>query len=203
METQPQPLPLRLTKEEEITRQTLEPEFRGALSLSEWGGIHRGAELADLIAGLRAYLCADGDASRVLLSQVTVLDALFQKLTSLALSQSNLAAIEGLMKLGLRAQAQSAKTAEALASLKSPPSVYASQVNVGNAVQVNNACGPTPSQKSPNELSSDHEFRPEPRAIEEDSSVETLESLYGTQDITGEGDVVPERIQGRVEAQDA
>ncbi len=159
------------------------PTFRAAEALKHLGSPLAPPTLPLLIEALKVSMAADGDASQTLRAQTDVLDALFHKLTNLALSQTQLPSIEGLMRLALKAQSQSMRTAEALASIKTPPKVFAKQLNVGNAVQVNNGGQPEEnSQKAPNEVSSEHEPRTEPRAIEENSSMETVGAFHWPQD---------------------
>lgn len=147
---------------------------------------------------LKELMAADGDGTKTLRAQTEVLDALFHKLTALALSQENLAAIESLMKLALKAQGQSRRTAEALATIRQPP-MFAKQLNVGHAVQVNNASDRLAVEKSSqnalNELSSrEHGHQEEPRAIEAHSSVETLGAIDWAENAGRESALAHERL---------
>lgn len=190
--------------ERELIQAKLNPAFSAGCSISNWGLNAGNHSLFDLVEGLKESMATDKDGSQALRAQAATLDALFHKLTTLALSQENLAAIDSLLKLALKAQSQSRRTAEALASITNPPNLFAKQVNVGHAVQVNNGSDPDKSfQESPNEVSSEDEPRPEPQAIEAHSSVETLGEFLGSEDATREGPLVKECVQGRTEAEDA
>ncbi len=93
---------------------------------------------------------------RMLFTQAVTLEALFTRLTERAVAQSYLPQFETYMRLGLKAQAQSRLAIEALAALKSGPTVIAKQANLsgGGPMQVNNGASAraTVSEKTPNGL---------------------------------------------------
>ncbi|MGH8092260.1 MAG: hypothetical protein ACREIF_02140 [Chthoniobacterales bacterium] len=82
-----------------------------------------------------------GDMStpeRMAMSQAHTLNALFHRLSQRALNNFGGPWFEPYMRMGLRAQAQSARTLETLAALKNP-TVFAKQVNLASQQVVNNA----------------------------------------------------------------
>lgn len=106
------------------------------------------------ISGLEATLTA----------QVISLDTIFNGLARRANNSDTLTKLEVYMRLGLKAQAQCARTIEVLANMKNPPIVYAKQANISNGnQQVNNGCvtngqAPAHTEKiinQPNELLSE------------------------------------------------
>lgn len=103
----------------------------------------------------------NNDLSRVegmLIAQAHTLDGLFARLTSNALTCSDLDKLERYMKLALKAQNQARATLQTLGEIKAPKQVaFVQQANIGNQVQVNNDSKPThaparENQKAPNEL---------------------------------------------------
>jgi hypothetical protein len=100
-------------------------------------------EVTDLIGELRKAgdEVANGNLSRVesmLTHQALTLDAIFNDLAQRSRRQDNLKSIEVLMRLALKAQAQSRSTVEAIALLKNPMP-YIKQANVTSGPQqVNN-----------------------------------------------------------------
>jgi hypothetical protein len=82
---------------------------------------------------------AEGDSKhleRVAVAQITTLDAMFNNLVKHAWANYNSKHFEGLLKLGLKAQSQCARTIETLATLKNP-SIIARQLNLANQQVVN------------------------------------------------------------------
>ena len=76
-----------------------------------------------------------------LTAQATALDTIFNELARRAAINmgTHMQATESYMRLALKAQAQCARTIEAIATMKNPPIVYAKQMNVANGnQQVNN-----------------------------------------------------------------
>lgn len=122
-----------------------QPEVRAALAIQYFEG-----DTLDVNA------CADelrrqvaevqrGDLKRaeaLLVAQAHTLDAMFSKLAMRSLANSRggyLEAADRYMRLALKAQSQCRATAEALATIKNPPIVYARQANIANGPQqVNN-----------------------------------------------------------------
>jgi hypothetical protein len=81
-----------------------------------------------------------GQAEAMLINQASALQALFVRLCERSMQQEHLSNLEGLLRLALRAQSQCRATLEALAIIKSPPTVYARQANVTTGPQqINNS----------------------------------------------------------------
>ena len=88
----------------------------------------------------RAEMVNDGDLTHVewmLLTQATALQSLFSRLVERGMRADQLPHFESFMRLALRAQAQSTRTLEVLATVKNPP-VFAKQANIAQQQQVNN-----------------------------------------------------------------
>ena len=105
-------------------------------------------DLPAFTAELRAQAAAvtAGDMSRpeaMLIGQATSLQALFSSLVNRAHGAEYMPQLETYMRLALKAQSQCRATLETLASIKSPPVVYAQQANIAHGPQqVNNGPGP-------------------------------------------------------------
>ena len=84
-----------------------------------------------------------GDLSRpeaMLTGQAQALESLWVRLLERAMGQENAVHHDQLLRLALKAQAQSVRTLEVLAAIKQPPVVFATQANVTTGPQqVNNA----------------------------------------------------------------
>lgn len=84
----------------------------------------------------------DGDMKKceaMLLSQAVALQSIFTNLSRRAIGQDYMKQMDGLLRLGLKAQAQAVRTIEALAEIKNPRSVaFVKQANIANNQQVNN-----------------------------------------------------------------
>jgi len=84
-----------------------------------------------------------GDLSRpeaMLTGQAQALESLWVRLLERAMEQKHAEHHDQLMRLALKAQAQSVRTLEVLAAIKQPPVVFATQANVTTGPQqVNNA----------------------------------------------------------------
>lgn len=79
------------------------------------------------------------DLESTLTVQVTSLDAIFNLMAMRANSADSMSKLETYMRLGLKAQAQCARTIEVLAAMKNPPVIFAKQANIANGnQQVNN-----------------------------------------------------------------
>jgi len=133
-----------------------------------------------------------GDMSQVegmLLAQAVGLEAMFVNLARQAFKQTQLSAMEGLMRMALRAQNQSRMTLETLSAVKNPPVVYAKQANfAAGHQQINNATvqpdTPVGIESKPNELLSfggtEHanlDTRMQSQGITDDSSMATVGAL--------------------------
>jgi hypothetical protein len=118
------------------------PEFQAAftvMSAVEGGGsmdigilLKRFGEAADAINNGNME-----GPERMAISQAKVLEMLFHELLRRGMANLDSGQFEPLIRLALRAQAQSAKTLETLAVLKKPP-VFANQVNMANQQVINN-----------------------------------------------------------------
>lgn len=96
-------------------------------------------------------------AEDMLTAQAHTLDGLFARLTSDALSASDLDKLERYMKLAFKAQHQARAALQTLVELKAPKHLaFVQQANIGNQVQVNNEgnqCARVrKNEKAPNEL---------------------------------------------------
>jgi hypothetical protein len=84
---------------------------------------------------------AEGDPDyleRVAIAQIATLNALFNSLIQNAWKNYSTPHFEKMMKLGLKAQSQCARTLETLTALKNP-AIIAKQLNMANQQVVNNA----------------------------------------------------------------
>lgn len=103
----------------------------------------------DMVQELRARAKAvqSGDLSQIeamLITQAVTLEGLFSKLAALAMRQSHLSNIEGLIRPALKAQQQCTNTLKVLAEMKQPRQVaFVKQANIANNQQVNNGGTPT------------------------------------------------------------
>lgn len=112
---------------------------------------------AGMLEALRTAQAAvnDGDlstAEAMLLTQAVGLQSLYVRLIERGLSQEMLPQFETMLRLGLRAQAQSRQALEALGALKHGPAIFAHgrQVNVAaGPQQVNNGATPKAIQHVP------------------------------------------------------
>lgn len=79
------------------------------------------------------------DLESTLVAQVVSLNAIFVTLARRSATSEYLNQMETNLRLALKAQAQSARTVEILATIKNPPIVYAKQTNISHGhQQVNN-----------------------------------------------------------------
>ena len=90
------------------------------------------------------------DVEALLVSQAYTLDAIFNRMAQRAQDQQSDRWFELFLKLGLRVQAQCARTLETLSTIKNPPNVaFVKQANIAHTQQVNNngtQAGPPASQ---------------------------------------------------------
>jgi hypothetical protein len=125
-----------------------------------------------------------GRVEAMLITQSHTLDWLFNNTLQRAYRQEYLPNYEMLFRLGLRAQAQCARTLEVLAAIKNPPVVFAKQANMTTGPQqVNNGVAAIPPAQEniiqQNKLSGDgHELLPNigtsTPASQVDSRLETV-----------------------------
>ena len=133
------------------------PLFAAARAIQVTEGTQQGygalLDTEELLKVLRvqAEMVNDGNLGRVewmLLSQATALQSLFSRLVERGMKADLLPHFESFMRLALRAQAQSTRTLEVLATVKNPP-VFAKQANIAQQQQVNNGPavpGPEPTR---------------------------------------------------------
>jgi len=162
-------------------------------------------DVPEMAEELRAQAKAvqSGDMSRVeamLITQAIVLEDIFTNMASKAMTQSQLPAMEGLMRMALRAQNQCRATLETLATIKNPPVVIARQANISQGhQQINNA--PTHAgkiEKSQNELLevTNHErldIRAPSQAIGHDSPMEAVGEKHRGKNRSGKSTMQPQR----------
>lgn len=88
----------------------------------------------------------------MLVGQAMALQTIFSELSARASRADNMGLLESYMRLALKAQTQCRATLEALATIKSPPILFARQANFANGPQqVNNVVAPdtaTPATKT-------------------------------------------------------
>jgi hypothetical protein len=138
-----------------------------AVTLKRYSGGGDSLDVVDLVAemgkaGNEVVAGNLGRVERMLANQAMTLDAIFNELAQRSGKQDSFKGIEVLMRLALKAQAQSRSTAEALALLKNPmPFIKQANMTTG-AQQVNNYAatpsttgrpsGAENSQSAPNKL---------------------------------------------------
>ena len=129
----------------------------------------------------------------MLFSQAVALQSLFSRLVERGMKADLLPHFEAYMRLALRAQAQSTRTLEVLATVKNPPVVFAKQANIAQQQQVNNgpavpavtrARNPAPAQSKLLETLPDErlEFGTQGAASGADSQLATVGTVNRPQD---------------------
>jgi hypothetical protein len=185
------------TDAEAIAEAALRPCVNGAMTIKgcstpSFGELGLTALVGELSA--QTKLAKGGSLERVeetLLTQAHTLDALFNHLTRLSLSNSgNLTVMEACMRLGLKAQSQCRATLEALAEIKNPrPVAFIKQANLAQGPQqVNNGVDPSRAgekESQQNKLSGErHELLPDTRASQVESRIDSpmgaVEEIDGT-----------------------
>lgn len=177
------------------------PLFAAARAIQVTEGTQQGygalLDTEELLKVLRvqAEMVNDGNLARVewmLLSQATALQSLFARLVERGMKAELLPHFEAYMRLALRAQAQSTRTLEVLATVKNPP-VFAKQANIAQQQQVNNgpavpavtrARNPAPAQSKLLETLPDErlEFGTQGAASGADSQLATVGTVHRPQD---------------------
>lgn len=148
--------------ERALARTVTSPECLSASVLTICQNIQH-TQINEMIAELKQQTAAvqSNDLSRaegMLIAQAHTLDGLFARLTSNALTSTDMDKLERYMKLALKAQNQARATLQTLGELKAPKQVaFVKQANIGNQVQVNNDGSPVRTcakkkPKAPNEL---------------------------------------------------
>jgi hypothetical protein len=134
----------------------LSPEMMALdIAMSSIPGIEEsklwGDSSSHIIAELQTKSAAvnSGDLRHVesmLVNQAIALQHIFLRMTVRGIHQTKMEHIDGFMRLALKAQNQSRATLETLASMRTPPVVYAKQANINHGnQQVNNGVSITPS----------------------------------------------------------
>ena len=132
-----------VTTDQAMARTVTSPECLSASVLTLCQNLDH-AQVEGMVAELKhqSALVHSNDLSRaesMLIAQAHTLDGLFAKLTSKALSASQLDTMERYLRLALKAQNQARATLQTLAELKEPKQIaFVNQANIGNQVQVNN-----------------------------------------------------------------
>jgi len=180
------------------------PEARAVLVMqaSKLGGDM--FDVPDMTEELRAQAKAvqSGDMSRVeamLITQAIVLEDIFTNTARQAMTQTQLSAMEGLMRMALRAQNQCRATLETLATIKNPPAVFVKQANIAHGhQQINNAPAYGKIENSQNELLevTNHErldTRTQSQASGHDSAMETVGAQHRGKNTRRKGTMQPQR----------
>ena len=145
-----------LTDERIKARMLLSPEMMALdIAMSSIPGIEEsklwGDSSSHIIAELQTKSAAvnSGDLRHVesmLVNQAIALQHIFLRMTVRGIHQTKMEHIDGFMRLALKAQNQSRATLETLASMRTPPVVYAKQANINHGnQQINNGVSITPS----------------------------------------------------------
>lgn len=122
----------------------LRPCFLAANSITKYNRVLGKLDLMAVVdeLDLQINTIKNGDMGRAeetLGAQAVVLDTLFNSLTIKALQAPGLDMQAVVLKLALQSQKQCCRTFEALFAIKNPPVTVMSQMNIGQAVQVNNS----------------------------------------------------------------
>lgn len=152
--------------------------------------------LPDLVRALSEQLevAKQGELDRgeaMLVAQAHTLDAIFNQLARRAANSDYLEHLETYLRLGLRAQAQSRQTWEAVSIIKHPPMAnYVGQANIANGPQQVNYgdSGTTEAEKLPYELLEEQhacewlDRGTSSTAGGTDSELEAVGAVHGTED---------------------
>jgi len=158
-----------------------------AATLKQYSGGGDALELTDLVtemrrAGDEAVAGDLGRVERMLANQLLTLDLLFNNLAQRSGRQDNFKGIEVLMRLALKAQAQSRATAETLSIIKNPMP-YIKQANIAHGHQQVNNGQPTSGAGS---------FKSEPNKLLEVNDGNVLD--FGAQTAPGRADQALEAV---------
>ena len=184
----------------EVVRLMTAPEFAAARVIraaERTGGYGGQLDTPELVGCLRALASNvnGGDLRQVetmLFDQAVALQSLFSRLVERGMKADLLPHFEAYMRLALRAQAQSTRTLEVLATVKNPPVVFAKQANIAQQQQVNNgpavpamrARNPAPAQSKLLETLPDErlDFGTQGAASGADSPLATVGTVHRPQD---------------------
>jgi hypothetical protein len=152
------------------------PEFASyrVIARMQPSELYQEMDVPTLLETLRAHTKAvkDGNADVLeasLVGQSEALQALFVRLTELAMQQDRVSNLSALVKLALRAQSQYRSTVEAVNQIKKPPAIYQANFTTGTQ-QIN--FGQTQLSGATYELRQD--TRASGYAFKNDSPVETM-----------------------------
>jgi hypothetical protein len=146
----PRKLELKLRKDETepelIARTLIDPSVRAAITALSFVPLafNDRLDITELVSVMSAQVekVVIGDLDRpeaMLMAQAVTLDSMFNNLACRAAGSQDLARMEVLMRMALKAQNQSRMTLETLAAVKNPPVVFAKQANIAHGhQQVNN-----------------------------------------------------------------
>ena len=155
------------SKQQLIAALLVSPEFSTHRVIKAIDPAYTGkTDIKLLIDQFREHSAAanSGDMTRpeaMLINQATALQSLFTGLVEKALNQDHMPHLDGLMRMALRAQNQCRTTLETLATIKSPPVIFAKQANINHGnQQVNNGIPAPRTEEIKNEpnqlLEADH-----------------------------------------------
>ena len=186
-------------EDQAIARTVLRPSVQAGFTLRECGRLYGNVELSGLVDALTEQTRASSEgnlkqAKAMLTPQAAVLDALFNRLTRIAMNAEHLDTADRYLKLALRAQSQCRATWEAISAIQNPPMVgYVQQANIAHGPQqVNNEASTRAreNQKAPNELLENTGHEPDKwldrgapeEAVEVDQDLETVEEVNGSKE---------------------
>ncbi len=173
-------------------------------------GEHQPGDLRHIYDELSAAVVNvwDGDMRQceaMLMAQAWALQSIFTNLTRRAITQDRLAQFDTHLRLGLKAQAQAARTIEVLAEMKNPRSVaFVKQANIANNQQVNNGqvsrAGENENEQT-KQAGATYELLPDTRASQADGRVnpalEAVGAKHRANDRSGQNEGGTEPLQGR------
>ncbi len=177
------------TMQNAITVQSFSKPIVGQIDLTE----------AIVVMKEKADKINEGDLSELestLCAQAVSLNAIFGNMARRSAMSDNLRHMETNMRLALKAQAQCARTIEAIAVIKNPPVVYAKQANIAQGhQQVNNGCNhhvDGGNTNSPNELLNEDnhatlDTRGAIKTSKADQDLATVETINRRKNTKGKG----------------
>ncbi len=186
-------------EDQAIARAALRPTVQAAFTLRQCSRLYANVELSGLVDALTEQTRASSEgnlkqAEAMLTPQAHVLDALFNRLTRIAMNAEHLDTADRYLKLALRAQSQCRATWEAISAIQNPPMAgYVQQANIAHGPQqVNNETSTRAreNRKAPIELLENTEHEPDKwldrgapeEAIRADQDLETVEEVNGSKE---------------------
>jgi|LauGreDrversion4_2_1035121.scaffolds.fasta_scaffold634998_1 hypothetical protein len=112
-------------------------------STEDKAGLAKVLDVPSLVSVLQDLTSRQVDTSQsniegALLAQATALQAVFVRLTEIAMQTKDTGHAQNWIRLGLKAQSQSKSSLEALLATRRPAAIYANQANLSSLRQVNN-----------------------------------------------------------------